>query len=91
MNNSNNLNRVLHRAGALTLTLALNTPVAADIGQQPSLSKLSIQIQDLTRQLHKLQAQVVKQNTNTHFAALETSKMTVPRQISTRHGRNKNR
>lgn len=44
MNNLSNLNRALHWAGVLTLTM--NASVAADVGQPTSLLKLSTQIQD---------------------------------------------
>ena len=68
MTNLSNLNRVINLLSVAALALTMNSSIAADVEQQPSLSKLSVQVNNLARQLRNLQAQVIKQQTTSHFA-----------------------
>lgn len=87
MKKLSHLDHPIHFANIAALAFALGSPIAAGAVENPSLSELSAQIEDLTKKLHSLDVQVNEQRTETHYVALENREAASPKQV--RVGRNK--
>lgn len=77
--------------GMAAFALVFGSSVAAETGQQQSLTQLSAQVEDLTWQLQTLQSQVEKQVASSQWSAFENIGAIQPKHARTGRGRNKSR
>lgn len=89
MKQLNNMNRTINLVSVVALTLALGSPITAMAGKRPSLSQLSTQIENLTKQFEALQLCVNGQGITSQHVTMKNNPLS--RNTPVGMGRNKSR